>query len=80
MKIEEPLVIGYSRDSKGKIVGRHLKPISNTLHVANFSTTSQYLLEPTVLHMERTEEEKIRRRAHGDNGISGVFKELKIEK
>ena len=68
MKIEEPLVIGYSRDSKGKIVGRHLKPISNTLHVANFSTTSQYLLEPTVLHMERTEEEKIRRRAHGDNG------------
>ena len=67
MKIEEPLVIGYSRDSKGKIVGRHLKPISNTLHVANFSTTSQYLLEPTVLHMERTEEEKIRRRAHGDN-------------
>lgn len=68
MKTEEPLVIGYSRDSKGKIVGRHLKAISNTLHVANFSTTSQYLLEPTVLRMERTEEEKVRRKAHGDNG------------
>ena len=68
MKIAEPLVIGYSRDSKGKIVGRHLKPISNTLHVANFNTTAQYLFEPTVLHMERTEEEKIRRREHGDNG------------
>lgn len=63
----DPLVIGYTRDSKGKVIGRHLKDTSNTLHTGG-GTTAQYLLEPSVLRMERTEEEKQRRSREGDKG------------
>lgn len=42
-------IIGYSRDGKGKVVGRHLKDVANTLTASGGATTAQYLLlsQPT---------------------------------
>jgi hypothetical protein len=41
----EQKIIGYTRDrEKGKVIGYHLKDISNTLHTGG-GTTAQYVLE-----------------------------------
>ena len=52
----EPMIIGYSRDEKGKIVSRHFNDIAGTLHGSSCTggNTSQYVAEskepePTIL-------------------------------
>lgn len=48
--IKEPVIMGYSRDGKGKVVSRHLKGESNTIVTSNRSrtgTTAQYVVEPS---------------------------------
>lgn len=47
-KIAEPMIVGYSRDEKGKVVGRHLKETANTITSATSGTTAQYLAEPYI--------------------------------
>ena len=42
-----PMAVGYSRDQKqGKTWTRHLNPIANALHVAQYENTMQYIYEP----------------------------------
>lgn len=61
-KIAEPMIVGYSRDEKGKVVGRHLKETANTITSATSGTTAQYVAEPNVLTPRRTEYgKKVRR-------------------
>lgn len=47
----EPKIVGYTRDSKGRVVSRHLKDIANT--VTTFTggghSTDQYIAEPKIL-------------------------------
>lgn len=45
--VKEPKIVGYSRDSKGKIVSRHLKDEANTIIGCNLSgsTATQYVAE-----------------------------------
>lgn len=64
----EPKILGYSRDGKDAVVNRHTKDIANTVTASPFSSTTQYVAEPQVLRMERTEEEKLRRHEEGDRG------------
>lgn len=69
MVVEDvPKILSYRRDEHGKVVSRHTKDIANTLHCSNFETTQQYVVEPQVLRMERTEEERQRRHQEGDKG------------
>lgn len=46
--ILEPQIVGYSRDSKGKIISRHFNDIAGTLHGSSCTggNTSQYVAEP----------------------------------
>lgn len=46
--IAEPMIVGYSRDEKGKVVGRHLKETANTITAATSGTTAQYVAEPYI--------------------------------
>lgn len=45
--LQEPKIVGYSRDEKGKIVGHHLKDVANTIHTGTGSgrNTDQYVAE-----------------------------------
>lgn len=45
---EEPKIVSYSRDKKGKIENYHTKEVANTIHCSTGSkgNTSQYVLEP----------------------------------
>lgn len=45
---EEPKIVSYSRDKKGKIVNYHLNEVANTIHGSTGSNcnTAQYVLEP----------------------------------
>lgn len=75
--IMERKILSYSRDAKGNVVSRHTKDVANTLHASNFETTRQYVAEPQMLRMERTEEEKQRRKEEGDKGAKfSASKEL----
>ena len=47
-KIAEPMIVGYSCDEKGKVVGRHLKETANTITSATSGTTAQYIAEPYI--------------------------------
>lgn len=47
-KIAEPMIVGYSCDDKGKVVGRHLKETANTLTAATSGTKAQYVAEPYI--------------------------------
>ena len=73
-KIAEPMIVGYSRCEKGKVVGRHLKETANTITAATSGTTAQYVAlpyiaavrgrEPNVLTPRRTEYGKAVRREY----------------
>ena len=46
---EEPKIVSYSRDKKGKIENYHTKEVANTIHCSTGTTrgnTAQYVLEP----------------------------------
>lgn len=45
---EEPKIVSYSRDKKGKIENYHLNEVANTIHGGTGSNcnTAQYVLEP----------------------------------
>ena len=51
MKNEEPKIVSYSRDKKGKIENYHLNEVANTIHGGTGSNcnTAQYVLEPIVV-------------------------------
>ena len=63
-KIALPMIVGYSRDEKGKVVGRHLKETASTITSATSGTTAQYVAEPNVLTPRRTEYGKAVRREY----------------
>lgn len=46
--IEEPKIVSYSRDKKGKIQNYHTKEVANTIHCSTETrgNTAQYVLEP----------------------------------
>ena len=44
----EPVVLGWTRDSKGKVVDRHPVEISNTITSAKRDNTQNYVVEPTT--------------------------------
>lgn len=46
--IEEPKIVSYSRDKKGKIQNYHTKEVANTIHCSTGTrgNTAQYVLEP----------------------------------
>ena len=48
MKNEEPKIVSYSRDKKGKIENYHLNEVANTIHGSTGSNcnSAQYVLEP----------------------------------
>ena len=50
IRVVEPQMIGYTRDSKGKIVERHLQGYSNTIHQSTGSgnSTDCFVAEPKV--------------------------------
>lgn len=50
MDTTDNLVIGYTRDKSGHVIGRHLNALSNTLNCGG-GTTAQFLLEPQVLQL-----------------------------
>ena len=45
---EEPKIVSYSRDKKGKILNYHTKEVANTIHCSTGTrgNTAQYVLEP----------------------------------
>lgn len=45
---EEPKIVSYSRDKKGKIENYHTKEVANTIHCSTGTrgNTAQYVLEP----------------------------------
>lgn len=47
----EPKIVGYTRDSKGRVVGRHLKDVANAIHTSSGSggNTDQFVAEPKIL-------------------------------
>ena len=46
----EPKIVGYTRDSKGKVVKRSLRDISNTVttFTGSGNTTDMYAAEPKI--------------------------------
>lgn len=54
--LREPVVLGWTRDSKGNIVNRHPVEISNTITSAKRDNTQNYVVNPTTIQ-----------RAHGYN-------------
>ena len=67
----EPKIVGYTRDSKGKVVKRSLRDTSNTVTTFTGSghNTDMYVAEPNVLRAERTEQCKQLRKQNGDKGM-----------
>lgn len=47
--VEEPVVLGWTRDSKGNIVNRHPVEISNTITSAKRDNTQNYVVDPTTI-------------------------------
>lgn len=47
---EEPKIVGYTRDRKGNVTGRHLKETANTIHSSTGSggNTDQYAATSTA--------------------------------
>ena len=79
---EEPKIVSYSRDKKGKIENYHTKEVANTIHCGTGSkgNTAQYVLEPfvvacrgrepNVLTPKRTEEAKRLRKDYENHRIN----------
>lgn len=49
----EPVVLGWTRDSKGNVVDRHPVEISNTITSAKRDNTQNYVVEPTTIQRGR---------------------------
>ena len=66
-----PKIVGYTRDSKGKVVKRSLRDTSNavTTFTGSCHNTDMYVAEPNVLRAERTEQCKQLRKQNGDKGM-----------
>lgn len=47
----EPVVLGWTRDSKGNVVDRHPVEISNTITSAKRDNTQNYVVEPTTIQL-----------------------------
>lgn len=60
----EPVVLGWTHDSKGNVVDRHPVEISNTITSAKRDNTQNYVVEPTTIQ-----------RGHGYNQ-GGEFKDV----
>lgn len=60
----EPIVLGWTRDSKGNVVDRHPVEISNTITSNKRDNTQNYVVEPTTIQ-----------RGHGYNQ-GGEFKDF----
>lgn len=60
----EPVVLGWTRDSKGNVVNRHPVEISNTITSTKRDNTQNYVVEPTTIQ-----------RGHGYNP-GGEFKDV----
>lgn len=67
----QPKIVGYTRDSKGKVVKRSLRDTSNTVTTFTGSghNTDMYVAQPNVLRAERTEQCKQLRKQNGDKGM-----------
>ena len=44
-RIIKPMILSYSRDSKGKVINRHTKNVANAITSEQFTNTQQYVLE-----------------------------------
>lgn len=55
-KILEPKFVGYTRDAKGKVVGRHLQDVCNTIHASTGcgGNTDCFVAEPKILIPQAT--------------------------
>lgn len=47
IEITEPIVLGWSRDNKGKVVNRHPVEVANCITVAKRETTQNYVVVPS---------------------------------
>ena len=64
--LQEPCILGYTRDDNGKVCNRNSKDIANTVHTStgNGGNTDQFIKEPAILQ-----------RPHGFND-GGLFQEV----
>ena len=66
---EEPKIVSYSRDKKGKIENYHTKEVANTVHCSTGVVASRGR-EPNVLTPKRTEEAKLLRKDYENHRIN----------
>ena len=88
---EEPKIVSYSRDKKGKIENYHTKEVANTIHCSTGSkgNTAQYMLEPKPIVEMNNHGETVsiaepfvvasRGRPKGGQGEYGVKFETKMD-
>lgn len=52
--LQEPCILGYTRDNKGKVCDRHDKDIANTIHTStgNGGSSDQFVKEPMELSFD----------------------------
>lgn len=67
----EPKCVAYTRDSKGKVISRHLTDIANTVHGSTGcgGSTDCFVAEPQVLTPKRTEYGKAMRKDYETGAI-----------
>jgi DNA (cytosine-5)-methyltransferase 1 len=80
--IQEPKIIGYTRDEKGNVTKRYLKDVSGTIHTSSGGggNTDQFVLEPKICAMRGRNIENPKSRKSGqptqqmievnENGVS----------
>lgn len=88
---EEPKIVSYSRDKKGKIENYHTKEVANTIHCSTGTrgNTAQYVLEPKPIVEMNNHGETVsiaepfvvasRGRPKGEQGEYGVKFETKMD-
>lgn len=88
---EEPKIVSYSRDKKGKIENYHTKEVANTIHCSTGTrgNTAQYVLEPKPIVDMNNHGETVsiaepfvvasRGRPKGEQGEYGVKFETKMD-
>ena len=64
---EDPKIVSYSRDKKGKIENYHTKEVANTIHCSTGTSRGR---EPNVLTPKRTEEAKLLRKDYENHRIN----------
>lgn len=72
----EPKIIGYTRDSKGKVTDRHIKDYAGTIHTSSGSggNTDQFVYEPQLKKVAQLEGFESEGRIYDANGISRTIK------